>query len=162
MEALILLAIAAALFGLAPILLRSNAVYIFLMLCAGELCSRLIASDLTKIVNSIIETEAPTYSVVQIFLLVIVPLVLLAMFRRGVKSSKVMLQILPAISTVVIAFMLVVVKLPYDLQVRIQDSNTYNILEPYFGLAMAIGLLTSLFYLWTKRPNHKEEKKNHK
>ncbi len=163
MNAPILLGIIAVAFGAAPILLGSNAIYIFLTLCAGEILAGLVASDLTQVASGLVTYNVPKYSIVQLVLLLIVPLVLLMIFKGSIKSTtKRLLQIVPAAASVILGFMFVVEKLPYDLQQKIIASDLYKMVDPFFGLAMAAGLLGSLLYLWTKRPKPKDEKKKGK
>ena len=160
MDAPILLGILAVVFGLVPLMIGSNAVYIFLTLCAGEVLATLAASDLTKLANETISSNLPKYTIVQLVLLLIVPLMLLVIFKRSIKSSgKRILQIIPAAASVIIGFMFVAKALPYDLQQNIIKSDLYKIIDPYFGLVMAAGLIGSLLYLWTKKPSRKDEKK---
>lgn len=161
MSAPILLGIIAVVFGVAPLLFRSNTVYILLMLCAGELLARLTAQDLTQVVNSLIATDLPTYSIVQIILLLIPPLLVLFWYRKSV-NVDVILHIIPAVSTVLLCYMLVVAKLPYDVQNSLQESNIYGLIKPYFGLAIGAGMLSSLIWFWAKKPKHeKHDKKKH-
>ena len=87
MDAPILLGILAVVFGLVPLMIGSNAVYIFLTLCAGEVLATLAASDLTKLANETISSNLPKYTIVQLVLLLIVPLMLLVIFKRSIKSS---------------------------------------------------------------------------
>lgn len=163
MNAPVLLGIIVVVFGLAPLLLRSNAVYIFLTLCTGEILATLVASDLTQVASSMVTYDLPKYTIVQLVLLLIAPVALLLFLKHSVKSSKIIMQIIPAAATVVVAFMFVVKKLPYDTQQKMLSSNIYQLVEPYLGLAVAVGLVASIFYLWTKRPKNKdEEKKSHK
>lgn len=163
MNAPVLLGIIAVVFGAAPLLLRSNAVYIFLTLCTGEILATLVASDLTQVASSMVTYDLPKYTIVQLVLLLIGPVALLLILRRSIKSAKVIMQIIPAVATVVVAFMFVVKKLPYDTQQKMVSSNIYQLVEPYLGLAVAVGLVASIFYLWARRPKNKdEEKKNHK
>jgi hypothetical protein len=163
MNAPILLGIIAVVFGLAPLLLRSNAVYIFLTLCAGEILATLVASDLTQVASSMVTYDLPKYTIVQLVLLLIAPVALLLVLKHSVKPAKILMQVIPAIATVVVAFMFVVKKLPYDTQQKMVSSNIYQLVEPFLGLAVAVGLVASIFYLWTKRPKDKDkEKKTHK
>jgi hypothetical protein len=164
MNAPVVLAVIAFIFGIMPLLIGSNAVYILLTLCAGELLAQLVAKDVTQIVNSTVSLDIQVYSIVQIVLLVIAPLIVLAMFKKSIKPPKRFLQIIPAAASVVLCFMLVINKLPYDMHKTFQDSSIYSLVNPYYEVAIAAGLLASLFYLWTKRPKHKleEEKKPHK
>jgi uncharacterized membrane protein YeiB len=164
MNAPVMLAVIAFIFGLAPLLIGSNAVYILFTLCAGELLAQLAAKDVTQIVNSTVSLNIQVYSIVQIILLLIAPVIVLVLFKKSIKPPKRILQIIPAAASVVLCFMLIVNKLPYDMQKTFQDSSIYSLVSPYFEVAIAAGLLASLFYLWTKRPKHKleEEKKPHK
>lgn len=161
MTAPILLGILAVVFAVAPILFRSNAVYIFLALCAGEILARLTAQDVTQIVNSIITVDVPMFSIVQIVLLLIAPVLLLFMYRRTAKADLI-IQIIPGVSAALLAFMFIVAKLPYDTQTVMQDSQLYGIVKPFFGVAAAAGLGASVVWFWAKKPKHdKHEKKKH-
>lgn len=161
MSAPILLGIIAVIFGVAPLILRSNVVFMLLALCGGEVLARLAGQDLTQIVNSIITTNFPMYSVVQIVLLVLAPLLLLFWYRKST-SIDVVLHIVAAVSLVVLCFMFVIAKLPYDTQSALQNSNLYSIIKPYFGLAIGVGMVASLLWFWSKKPKHeKHDKKKH-
>lgn len=141
--------------------MRSNAVYMLLTLCAGELLAGLLAKDLTNIINSIIALNVPLYTIVEIVLLVMTPVIVLFTFKKAVSSSKLLLQLIPAAASTIIAFILIVAKLPYDLQAQIKDTDIYFLANTYYAVAITAGLLTSMFYLWTKRPD-KFDKKAHK
>jgi len=161
MSAPVLLGIIAVVFGIAPIILRSNAVYILLALCAGEILARLTGQDITQIANSIISADVPMYSIVQIVLLVISPLLLLFLYRKSVKAD-IVLQIIPAAAAVILCFMFVIAKLPYETQNALQGSSLYDLLKPYFGLAIAAGMVSSVVWFWLKKPKHeKHDKKKH-
>jgi hypothetical protein len=159
---LILLIISAVVFGLLPLFFRSNAVYVFLTLSAGELLSRLISQDATHIVRSLPATnELPIYSIVQIFLLVIGPIIIIFAFKNTSKPSQLFLMLLPALASVIIAMMLITNKLPHDISTTIQDSSNFAILEPYFAVAIAAGLLSSIAYLISTRPKHDKPNGKH-
>ena len=161
MSAPVLLGIIGIMFGLAPIILRSNAVYMLLALCGGEVLARLAAQDLTQIVNSILTTDFPTYSVVQIVLLVLAPLLILFWYRKST-NIDVILQIVAAAATVVLCFIFVIAKLPYDTQNALQNSDLYGLIKPYSGLAIGAGMVASVIWFWMKKPKHeKHDKKKH-
>lgn len=161
MNAPVLLAITSVIFALAPLVLGSNAVYMMLALCAGELLAELVAKDVTQIINSTIYLDVPMFSIVQISLLIIAPLILLFMLKGSIRHAKKLLQVIPAISTAIIGFMLIVQKLPYDLQTKIKADSVYAMVKPFYGLAIAVGLFVTMFYLWTKRPKHDKLDKQH-
>ena len=101
------------------------------------------------------------FSIVQIVLLLIAPAILLFMYRKTAKADMI-LQIIPAIAAVLLAFMFVVAKLPYDMQIAMQDSQLYGIVKPFFSVAIAAGLATSIVWFWAKKPKHdKHDKKKH-
>lgn len=161
MSAPVLLGIIGLFFGLLPIVLRSNAVYMLLALCGGEVLARLAAQDLTQIANSIITTDFPTYSIVQIVLLVLAPLLVLVWYRKSAKVDMV-LQVIAAASATLLCFMFVVAKLPYDSQTALQASDLYGLIKPYFSLAIAAGMVASVIWFWIKKPKHeKHDKKKH-
>lgn len=161
MSAPVLLGIIAVTFGVAPILFRSNAVYILLALCGGEVLARLTGQDVTQIMNSIITVDVPMYSIVQIFLLTIAPFLLIFLYRKSVKADM-LLQIIPAIAAVLLCFMFIIAKLPYDTQNSLQSSTMYELLKPYFGLSIAAGMVSSIVWFWLKKPKHeKHDKKKH-
>lgn len=164
MNAPILLGIIAVVFGVLPILIRSNVVLILLALCAGEVLARLMGNDVTQIVNSFVATDVPMYSIVQIVLLVVLPLLIVFWYKKAVKLHYMALHIIPAIATVLLCFMFVVAKLPYDMQNTMQNSNVYLTVKPYFGLVMAAAMATSAVWLFLKKPKrHKpDDEKKHK
>jgi hypothetical protein len=164
MDPSLILLIGAAALAALSLILRVNSIAIFLTLIAGALVSKLVYSDVTQIVNSIVNTGLPTSSIVQIFLLVIAPLVLLLGLRKSVTVGGVVFQVVPAIAAGVLLVYFVPPMLPYEAQNTVINSNIYGYVSPYFGLAAAAGLLASVLQLWAAKPKHhdKHGKKHHK
>lgn len=161
--ALLLLIICAVVFGLLPLFFRSNAVYVFFALSAGELLARLTSQDATQFVRSLPATNSlPVYSIVQIILLVVGPLIIIFAFKNTSKPGQLFLFLLPAVASVIVAVMLIVTKLPYETSQKIQESGLYGALEPYFAVAVAAGLASSIAYLISIRPKHHAHHKKHK
>jgi hypothetical protein len=159
--AIIIIVVSAIVFGIGPIFLRSSAVLIFLTLAAGELLSRMTSQDITQFVRSLPSTSSmPIYSIVQIALLLVVPLVILLGYRNSIKPGQLFFHFLPAVASVVICVMLVVAKLPYDLKESIQVASIYKTIEPFFSVAIAAGLLSSAMYLLMTKPRHHKDKKH--
>jgi hypothetical protein len=153
--ALILIVTCAVVFGLLPLFFRSNAVYVFFALCAGELLARLTAQDATQFVRSMPATNnLPVFSIVQVALLVIAPLVIIFAFKNTTKPGQLFLFLLPAVASVIVAVMLIVNKMPYDTTQAILQSGLYSAIEPYFAVAVAAGLASSIAYLISIRPKH--------
>jgi len=147
---------ACALLGVLAIIFRSNAVYMLLTLCAGAILAELTAQDVTQILNSFISVNIPIYSYVQIALLLIAPVILLIMYRKSA-GSKLILQIVPAFA--LISFMVISEALPYDMQTQIKESQIYSSIEPYYEIAIAVGLFACMFYFWIQKPRHDKPSK---
>lgn len=162
MDPSIIVFICAAVLVAACLLLRVNSVAIFLTLIAGALVSKLVASDVTQIVNSIVNTNLPMASIVQIVLLVVAPIVLLLGLKRSVTMGGLALQVIPAVAAGVMLVYFVTAMLPYDVQKTVLDSTLYGFISPYIGLAAAAGLLASVLSLWALKPKHfnKHDKKH--
>lgn len=151
-EAIILAAISVLIFFLGPIFLRSNAVLVFLSLCASELLVNFISKDLTDFINSNFSYEGyPIYSIVQIFLLAIFPLIILFIYKKSIKSSKIFWQIIPALAAAVTFFVLVIQKLPYDTKIKIEESMIYQNIEQYYQAIIASGIIISFLFLIISR-----------
>lgn len=162
MDTIILLSASVLVFAVIPLLIGSNAVYMFLTLCAGNLLAILTAKDLTQLAASFVSNNGPVYNYIQIGLLLIAPVLVLVIFRKAIKSGGRLLQIVPALSAAFICFMLVSSMLPANMQNNIQTSNLYSQIKPYYEFAVAAGLLTSVLYLWTKRSHHLKADKKHR
>jgi hypothetical protein len=159
--ALIVIGISAVIFGILPIALRSSAVYIFLTLAAGELLSRLTAQDATQFVRSFpAPNSMPTYSIVQISLLLVVPILILIAYKNSMKPSQLFFHLLPALASVLVCVMLVTAKLPYETKDVVENSGIFKVIEPFFSVAVAAGLLSSAFYLMAIKPKHDKHKKH--
>lgn len=161
MDPTLVLLICAGALTVLSLVLRVNAVAIFLTLIAGALVSKLTASDVTQVVNSIVATGLPMTSIVQIVLLVIAPVVLLFGLKGSVKVGALVLQIVPAVAAGVLLVYFVTSMLPYDTQNKVMDSNLYGFVNPYFGLAAAAGLFASVLSLWALKPRHHDKHKKH-
>ena len=161
--AIFVIGIALVVFGILPVVFRSSAVLIFFTLAAGELLSRLTAQDATQFVRSLPATDGlPTYSIVQIILLTIVPIIILFAYKNSIKPSQLFFHLLPAVASVLVCVMSVTAKLPYETKEAVEKSGIYLAIEPFFSVAVAAGLLSSAFYLIGTKPKHHKDKKHRK
>ena len=83
-ETIILAVISVVIFFIAPIVLKSNAIYMFLLLAVSELTSNVVSKEATKFLSSFIPSATiPLYSVVQIAILVLPPIFILFVYRKA-------------------------------------------------------------------------------
>ena len=66
MNPLILFIIIAIIFGVLPLIMRSNVVAMFMSLFVGEAIASLLAQDITDIISSTVNLNIPLYNIVQI------------------------------------------------------------------------------------------------
>ena len=162
-ETIILAVISAVVFFISPIILKSNAIYMFLLLAVSELTSNVVSKETTKFLNSFIpSTTIPLYSVVQIAILLLPPLFILFVYRKSIKPKYLILNIICAASATVVFFNLVVSKLPYDNKTVIENANLFNTLSTFLDVALVAGLLASIIYIFLKKPKHDKKDKKHK
>jgi hypothetical protein len=157
----VIIAGACSLLGILAIVFRSNAVYMLLALCGGFVLADLVSQDLTQIINSVVNINVPVVSYVQITLLLILPLILLFMYKKSAGASF-LIQIIPAVAFVLLSYMFISDMVPYDVQNQIKESQIYLTVKTYFELAIAAGMLASLIYFWSKKPHRDKHAKKHK
>lgn len=164
MTELSLIAIAGLIiFLIGPLLLKSNPIYMFLLLCASELVCKLTSVDATKLVTSFIPSKsAPIYTIVQLVILLLVPLIVMFAYSGSLKPKYLILHIFTGISAVFLFISLAVTKMPYDLNQKIESLNIYSKGISFLDVALVVGLFASFFYILAIKPKHEKHVKKHK
>lgn len=137
----------------AVVLLRINAVMVFLSLCLGEVMVRYVAGN----ANSMLTWMAPNLSPLSASLtqigILLLPVVLTSVFMifsvRG--RLRVLLNILPATGVGLLGVLLVVPLLPPGLKFAIQGETLWYQLTKAQALIVGASALVSLFFLWMQR-----------
>jgi hypothetical protein len=159
----VILGLSAFLFLFVPLAFRSNAVYGYLLLIAGELASKQVSVETTKFLNSIFTgLSLPMYSIVQIFILIFGSALVLFLYRKTSKPKDLIFNIVVGASASLVATFLVVSKLSYDQKNTIENLSLYQTLDNFIGVAVVTGLLGSLFYFVFHKSVHisKHDKKH--
>lgn len=164
MSALVVIAVCGVVFFLLPLVLRSNAVYVLFFLCMGEVVAKLLGQDTTQLVNSFVSVQMPVLTIVQIVLLLVLPLIILFVFKGAIKGPKLIKQLLPALAAAALSILFIVAKLPYDAQRAIEADSLYKTVEPFLPFVAGVGALAAFFYIYGRRPKPvtDEKKKHHK
>lgn len=163
MNPLVLLAAVAVVFGILPLILRSNVVAMFMSLFVGQALSLLLAQELTNMVYGMVRVDAPVYMIVQIALLLIAPIVLLIVTIKSVGVASIVTQILPAIALVVMASVYIAAMLPLEQKELVENSQYFVQAKPYLGVLVGGALVSSVVYITTSRPwsSGHSKKKHH-
>jgi hypothetical protein len=147
----------------APVLvitvLRINAAMVFLSLALGALLVQFLspsAKELTNIITP--HTGAVSDSTIALGFLVI-PAIITAIFTVLSISgrAKVMLNVLPAAASSLLAILLAVPLLPSNIAKTIQAQPTWHILSKSQALVVGVGAVMSLMFLWTQRRGDKHK-----
>jgi hypothetical protein len=138
-------------------IMRINAVLVFLSLCLGDVLVQFVSGD-TKSFISLFTTNNPkvvnaSMSDIKITLLLL-PVVLTAVFMiRTVKGrTKLMMNALPAVGVGLLGALLIVPQLSPGLRFSITGSSLWQQVERAEDLIVGISALICLFVLWLQRP----------
>lgn len=142
--------------------LRVNAVLVFLSVCLGSVLLEFVASD----GESFADLFAPSAkgSTVNLVLLLI-PVVLTTLFMlKTMHGGKLAINVLPSIG---VGFLLTLLVVPYvspGLAYSLMGSQTWHEIQKLQALVIGASAILCLLLLWTQRPKHHHDKhgKHHK
>ena len=162
-EFYILLATSVLIFLILPFILKSNAVFMFLLLCASELVAKQVSVEDSKFVSSFITSSSiPIYSIVQIVILTFGPLFILLVYKNTLQAKNIIFNLLVGLASAVVFIELVATKLPFDQSRNIENASLYQTLEAFLGVALVTGLVGSIIYLVANKPHSLKAAKHHK
>lgn len=141
---LVLALIAAAPVALS-IFMRSNAAITFFALCAGSVLEK-HSSSATLVANSF-PTRSSGSVYVHIGLLIVPALITLVLLRKSITTSKMPLNILPAVALGLTTTILLVPLLPGGVQANVLGTETWKQLDNYADFIITAGTGVSLVIL---------------
>lgn len=163
MNPLVLMGLIVALPTLLIVFVRVKAAMVFMALCVGAVLSTIVSDSALDMMQTFVRGyNASTQTSVQIGLLV-APMVLTLLFlAKTLSSSKVIMNIFPALLTGVVLLLLVVPLLPGGVSAGIYGTEAWNQLTAYQAAIVSVAALTSLAQLWSgghaARDKHKKGK----
>lgn len=147
--------------------LRVNAALVFLSLCLGSVLVQFTANDADAFLTTFsashtVTSVTTTNSNVKIALLVL-PVILTTIFmiRTIHGSSRLLLNILPAIGVGLLGALLVVPLLPPNMAHDIVDSSLWSEVQKAQALIVGSSALVCLLVLWLQRPKSGGHKRKH-
>jgi hypothetical protein len=146
--------------------LRVNAAMVFLSLCLGQVLVQFVGKDAANTVGIIAAGTGRTNPEMVSLGLLLVPAVFTALFMaRTVKGNfRLVLNVLPAISVGILAFLLAEPHFTPGLRGAIESSPVWHITQELQVIAIGASAIVSLFFLWLQRPksHHDKDEKHHK
>ena len=154
---------------LAPVIvlmvLRVNAVLVFLSLCLGDVLVQFIAGDTNSLLSFIASSNAQTInsasgSTLSKLILLLLPVVLTTLFMlRSVHGMpRLLLNTLPALGVGLLGALLLVPLLPGGLQHNIMTSALWDQVHRAQDLIVGTSALICLLVLWQQRAKHQLDK----
>lgn len=137
--------------------LRINAVLVFLSLCLGNVLVQFVAEDANSFM-SVLQSYQPGQipdaenNTIKLILLLL-PVVLTAIFMiKTVKGSKLVINILPALGVGLLGSLLTVPLLGVGLSIDIMNTTLWVEASKAQNLIVGSSALICLFVLWLQRP----------
>ena len=141
------------------LLWRINAALVFLSACLGTVLLNFVGKD----ANDFASMFVPFLNGNNLKLaLLLLPVVLTSVFMiKTLKSSQILLNILPAVGTGLLLALLVVPLLPPDYSSQIRSSMAWHEVEQLQTLIVGTSALACLVFLWSQRPKAVHGKHGH-
>ena len=165
MTPVVTLALVVGLPVLLLMLLRINAVLVFLSLCLGDVLVQFVAGDTNSLLQFIASSNAQHISsgsdASKIALLLFPPLLTMLFMVKSIRGSgKLLLNLLPAVGVGLLAALLLVPLLPAGLSHNITASAQWDQVHRAQDLIVGASSLVCLFVLWQQRPKAESKHKH--
>lgn len=146
---------------LLTLLMRTNAAIVVLALCAGAVLQKFAGADTTTLFNSFSSnSNEVTVSAIQLTLLFLPALLTIIFWRKSMRGSKMLINLVPAVGGGLLAALLAVPLLSPGLRHNVQISQAWTTLQQFQSAIVAATLLASFLILWTSHPKHPKDKKH--
>jgi large-conductance mechanosensitive channel len=162
MTPLILLAIIAGLPVLLALLLRVNAVFLFMSVAAGNLLVRFVGDDADLALGMVLrDADAP---IISKFVLQLLPVILtILLLRKTLPRSKMLFHVLPSIATGLSLGVFVLTFFNTSVQKEVYDSPYGDVLKTSQDVIVAAAVVLTLLLAWiTYRNKDAKPGRHHK
>ena len=161
MTPLILLAVIAGLPVLLALLLRVNAVFLFMSVAAGNLLVRYVGDDADLALGMVVrDADAP---IIAKFVLQLAPVILTILFlRKTLPRSKMLLHVIPCIAVGLSLGVFVLTFLTSSVQAKVYDSPYGDILKTSQDVIIGAAVVLTLLLAWLTYRNKDAKGGRHK
>lgn len=141
---------------------RSNAALTFLSLCLGSVLAHVASNDASQLLGSTAVNGRFVSPTLVSLVLLVAPAILTAIFMiKSVRPNRLILQILPAVSTGAAAIILGKQYLSYAAQDQLAKSVVWQTVNQFDVLVIGLSALFCLLAIWMQRPKHHADKEEH-
>jgi hypothetical protein len=138
------------------LVLRVSSRYLFASIAAGGLLVQYLADDAVIVVNTFLKNRDPTMAV-RIGLLVLPVLLTMLFLRKTLKTSRLVLELLPLLASVAMLALLVLPHLPTSVQAQVRDMPYGNILHQSEDVVIGAAVILNLGLMWLLGKPHSDD-----
>ncbi len=156
--------IVAAVLAVLILFLRTNVAVCFLALCAGSVLVEFSGTNVGLIASSVTSGADWAPYVAKIVLLLTPLVVCIFMLRGQTPKSHLLLNLIPAIATALLAVLFIVPLLPEAQYESITSTESWTVLSQYEEFIVGVGVVMSIVSLMflSKRAHSGHKKGRHK
>jgi len=162
----ILLLVIVAGIAIALLALRTNALYVFFGLCAGNALVQFADRNMAYVNGHLNTSLVPhslvtSQSTVQLAILLLPPILIAALAKHDNGPAKWPIQVFPAVATAILAVLFVTPLLSMSLQNSITQNKFWNLLEQYQVPVVGVCVLICIALLIMSTYSHGHGAKPH-
>lgn len=156
----LVLILAIAIPVLAIVLLRTNAVMVFVGLAIGALLLRYVGNDASLVGLALSNNSGAAAAYAKVAVLLIPALLCLIFLRKSVKGPASMINILPAIGASLVGVLLVAPLLPSGAQLALAQTQSWSVLVREQEMIVIVTSIGCLLLLLKSQQRPKDDKKH--
>ena len=158
----LVLILAVAIPVIAIVLLRANAVMVFVGLAMGALLLHFVGNDANLVGLALSNNSGQAASYAKVAVLLIPALLCLFFLRKSVKGSGSLVNVLPAIGTSLVGVLLAAPLLPASAQAALVQTQSWSLLVREQEMIVIITSLGCLLLLLKSQHRPRDDKKHHR
>ncbi len=138
------------------ILIRTNTGVVFLAVCAGSVLLAAAGKDTDLLAHSF--NGQPSSDVVQAVVVLLPGIISAILLRKRIPRHKILLGVLPAFCSAVVALTLVYPFLSGSFQDTLTESSGWSLIAQYYEFIVLVGIVSSLVAIAFTIPKHHDGK----
>lgn len=160
MNAYVVLAVVGGVLGILPIVWKSKGVYVFFMLCAGNLLSSGLSGPLSNQIREVVRSDGvPLQAIVRGTLLLLPALLAVLLSRKSVKKKRAPFHFFASLAAGILGYLWFIRVLPFEQFSLLENADITKQLMLVRDAALGVGMVSGLALLWAERPKPEEEHK---
>jgi Ni/Fe-hydrogenase subunit HybB-like protein len=136
------------------LVLRTNTAVVFLAVCAGSVLLSAAGKDTDLLAHSFGSGTRVSNNVVQAVIVLLPGIISAILLRKRVSRHKLLIAVIPAVSSAVVGLTLVYPFLTGSFQSTLSASKGWSLLAQYYEVIVIVGIISSLLMVALTIPKH--------